>query len=175
MGTGDIRVRARGADDLDGRLIPELARLHAEAMDSGMALGAVSATDLEGLHRAALAERERVVLVAEHEGRVVGMAHLVPSGAANAPHRAEVQRVAVASEARGTGVGRRLMEAVEEEARLRGLTLLWLTTHDGSEACAFYEAIGYRRLGVMPAYSLRPDGTLSAGAFYYKDLDAISS
>jgi acetyltransferase len=137
-----------------------------------MALGATYSTDLEAMHRAALKEPGRVVLVAEREGEVIGMAHLAPAGAANARHRAEVQRVAVARQARGTGVGRDLMAAVEEAALERGLTLLWLTTHEGSDACAFYEAVGYTKLGVMPAYSLRPDGTLSPGAFYFKRLAA---
>ena len=139
-------------------------------MAAGMALGATAATDLEALHREALADRERVVLVAELDGGVVAMAHVSPSGAANAPHRAEVQRVAVAAQARGTGVGRRLMAAVDAAALERGLTLLWLTTHEGSDACAFYEAVGYTKLGVMPAYSLRPDGTLARAAFYFREL-----
>ena len=138
-----------------------------------MALGATASSDLEALHRAALTERERVVLVAEEGGEVVAMGHLEPSRAANAPHRAEVQRVAVARAARRTGVGRMLMEALEQAARERRLTLLWLTTHDGSDACAFYEASGYTRLGAMPSYSMRPDGTLSSAAFYYKDLGVI--
>jgi acetyltransferase len=153
--------------------VPQLARLHAEAMNAGMALGAAPGTDFDGLerwHRAALADPGRAVLVAELDGEVVGMAQVVPSGAANAPHRAEVQRVAVAEWVRGQGMGRRLMASVEEAARERGLTLLWLTTHDASDACAFYEAVGYTKLGVMPSYSLRPDGTLSPGAFYYKEL-----
>jgi acetyltransferase len=153
--------------------VPQLARLHAEAMAAGMALGAAPGTDLDGLerwHREALAEPGRIALVAERDGEVVGMAHLAPSGAANAPHRAEVQRVAVAARVRGRGVGRQLMAYVEEAALERGLTLLWLTTHDGSDACAFYEAVGYTKLGVMPGYSLRPDGTLSPGAFYCKEL-----
>lgn len=137
-----------------------------------MALGATSATDLEALHRNAFAEAGRVVLVAEVEGELVGMAHIAPSGAANAPHRAEVQRVAVAERLRGSGVGRRLMAAVEDAAVERGLTLLWLTTHEGSDACAFYEALGYTKLGVMPGYSLRPDGTVSSGAFYFRELAA---
>jgi ribosomal protein S18 acetylase RimI-like enzyme len=150
--------------------VPELARLHAEAHAAGMALGATAAADLEALHREALAEPDRVVLVAEVDGVIAGMAHLVPSGALNAPHRAEVQRVAVAEGTRGTGVGRSLMEAVEATALERDLGLLWLTTHDGSEACGFYESVGYEKLGVMPSYSLRPDGTQSPGAFYYKVL-----
>jgi acetyltransferase len=170
VGARDVRVRARGPDDLDRRLIRALARLHDEAMAAGMALGATSTTDLEELHGTALADGARVVLVAERDDEVVGMAHLVPSAAANAPHRAEVQRVAVAASARGTGVGRQLMEAVEEAALERDLSLLWLTTHDASDACAFYEAVGYTKLGVMPDYSLRPDGTLWPGAFYYKVL-----
>jgi len=170
VGARDLRIRARGADDLDRELIRQLARLHAEAMAAGMALGATAATDLEALHEAALADGGRVVLVAEEGEEVVGMAHLVPSGAANAAHRAEVQRVAVAERARGAGVGRRLMEAVEDAALNRGLTLLWLTTHDGSAACAFYEAVGYTKLGVMTDYSERPDGSLAPGAFYFKVL-----
>ena len=138
-----------------------------------MALGAAPNAPLEALaemHTAALADPRRVVLVAEQDGDVVGMAHVAPSEAANASHRAEVQRVAVAEHARGLGVGRALMRAAEDEARARGVTLLWLTTHDGTEACAFYEAIGYARLGVMPAYSLRPDGTPTPAAFYFREL-----
>ncbi len=137
-----------------------------------MALGATRETDLGALHGAAIADPKRVVLVAEVDGAIAGMAHLVPSGAANAPHRAEVQRVAVGAAARGAGFGRLLMEAVEEAALERGITLLWLTTHEGSDACAFYEAVGYTKLGVMPAYSLRPDGTVSSGAFYFRQLVA---
>jgi GNAT superfamily N-acetyltransferase len=142
-------------------------------MKAGMALGAAPGTDIEGLerwHRVALAEPGRIVLVAEVDGEVVGMAQLALSGAANAPHRAEVQRVAVAVRLRGRGVGRHLMAAAEEAAVELGLTLLWLTTHDESDACSFYEAVGYTRLGVMPGYSLRPDGSVSPAAFYFKEL-----
>ena len=138
-----------------------------------MALGAAPGADrttLERSHREALAEPGRTVVVAELDREVVGMAHVAPSGAANAPHRAEVQRVAVAESVRGAGVGRRLMEAVEVAAIEQGLTLLWLTTHAQSDACAFYEAIGYTKLGVMADYSLRPDGTVSPAAFYFKEL-----
>ena len=153
--------------------MPELARLHAQALDAGMSLGAAPGSDqatLECLHREALADSDRVVLVAERDGEVVGMAHLAPSRAANAPHRAEVQRVAVGEDVRGSGVGKALLDALEEAALERGITLLWLTTHEGSDACAFYEAAGYERLGVMPAYSRRPDGTIAPAAFYFRQL-----
>ena len=138
-----------------------------------MALGAAPNADaaaLERSHRSAVADPGRMVVVVEESDEVVAMAHVVPADAANAPHRAEVQRVAVAAGARGTGLGRRLLKAVEQVALEHGLTLLWLTTHADSDACAFYEALGYTKLGVMDGYSLRPDGTLSPAAFYFKEL-----
>jgi acetyltransferase len=142
-------------------------------MQAGMALGAAPRATVHALaelHGAALAERERIVLVAEDDGAIVAMVHVAPSSAGNARHRAEVQRVAVAASARDTGVGRRLLEAAEGAAREQGITLLWLTTHDGTDACAFYEAVVYSKLGVMPSYSQRPDRSLAAAAFYYKEL-----
>jgi len=143
-----------------------------------MALGALASMGRSVLERsyrdvvAGLDERERLLLVGEEEGEVVGMAQVVFSGATNADHRAEVQRVGVATEVRGRGIGQDLMSAVEEAAREHGVTLLWLTTHADSDACAFYEAIGYTRMGTMPNYSRRPDGTLWPGAFYFKELSA---
>jgi acetyltransferase len=143
-----------------------------------MALGALDSMGRGALQRsyrevvAALDDRKRLLVVAEEEPEIVGMAQLAFSGATNADHRAEVQRVAVASDARGRGIGRQLMAAVENAARDSGVTLLWLTTHEGTDACVFYEAVGYSRMGTMPNYSRRPDGTLWPGAFYFKELSA---
>ena len=140
-----------------------------------MALGA-RASSVEALEQAYrsvvqnLNENDRVLVVAERGGEIVGMAQLARSSADNARHRAEVQRVAVATDARGAGVGKLVMRAVEDEAKKRGLTLLWLTTHADTDACAFYEAVGYTQLGVMPSYSTRPDGRLVPAAFYYREL-----
>jgi len=147
-------------------------------MRAGMALGAagtaVAGTLRRSYHDAVdrLDDRKRLLLVAERRGELVGMAQLVFSGVGNAAHRAEVQRVAVGEAARGAGIGARLMRALEEAAVQRGVTLLWLTTHDQTGACGFYEAIGYTKLGVMPNYSRRPDGTLWPGAFYFRELTA---
>jgi len=157
-------------------IAPALAALHEDAFRAGMALGTLESIGRDGLERsyreavAALDDRDRALVVVEEDGQILGMAQLAPSGAMNADHRAEVQRVAVADAARGRGVGRELMACIEATASELGITLLWLTTHEGSEACAFYEALGYAKMGVMPASSRRPDGTVSPGAFYYKEL-----
>ena len=153
-----------------------LAKVHHDALRSGMALGALDSMGRSVLERsyrelvAGLDERERLLLVGEEQGEVVGMAQVVFSGATNADHRAEVQRVGVAANARGRGVGHQVMSAAEAAAREHGVTLLWLTTHSDTDACAFYEAVGYTPMGVMPSYSSRPDGEVVPAAFYYREL-----
>jgi acetyltransferase len=155
-----------------------LANVHLDALRSGMALGALDSMGRAALERSyrevvrSLDERKRIVLVAEEGLEVLGMAQLVFTAATNGDHRAEVQRVAVATSARSRGIGRQLMSELEVAARERGITLLWLTTHDRTAACDFYEALGYTKLGAMPNFSRRPDGTLWPGAFYFKELPA---
>ena len=171
------RPTVRALKPTEVELGAALAALHLEAIRSGMALGELEGVDPAELERryrdlvAELDDGERLMFIAERADEIVGMAQLVFSGAANADHRAEVQRVAVAAQARGTGVGRALMDAVEEAARDRRITLLHLTTHADTDACAFYESLGYQQLGVMPNYTRRPDGTLWAGAFYFREFD----
>src|SRR5690349_17777424 len=57
-------------------------------------------------------------------------------------------RVVVAEAHRGHGIGRALVDAVEEEARLRGCELLFLTTSERrDDAHAFYEDVGLEHTG----------------------------
>lgn len=76
-----------------------------------------------------------------------------------------VKYLAVAPEARGRGIGRRLMETLEDEARARGQIGIWLDTFS-FQAPAFYEALGYERIGMIDDY---PPG--EARYFYAKRLD----
>lgn len=46
--------------------------------------------------------------------------------------------------ARGSGTGRRCMEFIEELARRRGLSLLWLTVNKGNSAVQAYQRLGFR-------------------------------
>ena len=57
----------------------------------------------------------------------------------------KVERVAVLESHRGTGVGRALMDAVEAQARERGLTTIKL--HSQTHAAGFYRNLGYERYG----------------------------
>ena len=154
----------------------ELAQLLLDGHASNMALGHVAPLTLE---RAASSWRElaarlepgeRILLVALDGGRVVGSVHLARAAADNGRHRAEVQRLAVRADARGRGLGRALLEAIADRARTEGVSLLWLTTHAGSDSDRFYAARGWTRVGEIPAYAVLPDGSLAASAFFFKEL-----
>ena len=47
-------------------------------------------------------------------------------------------------DARGAGTGRVCVEFIEQLARRRGLTLLWLTVNKGNPAVKAYERLGFR-------------------------------
>ncbi len=91
-----------------------------------------------------------LLLVATMEGRPVGCTALKLHG--DAP--AEVKRMWVDPTVRGVGLGRRLLVAVEEEARAEGVTVLHLETNETlTEAIALYRSAGYVE---VPAFNDEP-------------------
>lgn len=115
---------------------------------------------------------ERILLVAaDGAGRMVGTAQLVLAQPENQPHRADVAKVLVCRDARGHGVGLRLMHAVEAAARAAGKTVLVLDTVTGGAAERLYARAGWQRVGDVPNYALMPDGALCGTTFYHKQLE----
>lgn len=93
-------------------------------------------------------------LVATLAGRVVGTASLAPLPDDGV---AEVKRMWVASEARGRGLGRRLLAELHARATAMGLRRLRLDTNaDLPEALALYRSAGYRPI---PRYNDNPYAT----------------
>jgi ribosomal-protein-alanine acetyltransferase len=90
------------------------------------------------------------VLVADRGGAIVGAAVVFFRSA----HRiARLYSIAVAPEARGTGLGEALLAAAERSARRRGSTAMRLEVRAGNGAARrLYERRGYRRFGVRLAY-----------------------
>ena len=90
--------------------------------------------------------------VARRSGDAVGGVGL----RAVAPAVGEVRRLWVDPGARGRGVGRALMAALEKEAAHRGLTSLQLATGDRQpEAVALYDATGWERVDDVEVCGIR--------------------
>jgi DNA-binding MarR family transcriptional regulator/ribosomal protein S18 acetylase RimI-like enzyme len=74
-----------------------------------------------------------------------------------APHVGSLKRMWVADAARGLGIGRRMLAALEDQARTLGITTLRLETNKTlQEAIALYRSAGYR--AVAP-YTAEPYAT----------------
>ena len=85
-------------------------------------------------------------VVAERAGAVVGCLQLtfLPGLSRRGMERAQVESVRVAASARGTGLGRRLLDWSIARARQRGCGLVQLTTDKTrDQAQGFYEQLGF--------------------------------
>lgn len=139
--TLESHVRPAGPADLDVlvRLLGLLFALEADFQPD-------PARQRRGL-AAMLADPEaRRVLVAEQEGRVVGMVtgQLLVSTAEGAPS-VLVEDLVLEEAARGAGLGRSLLEAIEAWGRGRGATRLQLLVdQENGPALGFYRWLGWR-------------------------------
>jgi ribosomal protein S18 acetylase RimI-like enzyme len=74
------------------------------------------------------------------------------------PFAGECKRLYVKPEARGHGIGDRLMDALEEFARANGVRCIYLDSHDGLQsALALYRRRGY---GACERYNENPQATV---------------
>ncbi len=174
---GAMRIITLDQSGLQARR-DELGALLRDAVEHGASLGFMlplpeaEVRDYWTGVAAQVAAGSKVVLIAEDAGgALVGSAQLGLEGRANGLHRAEVQKVMVRHAARGRGLGAALMRRLEEEARERGRSLLFLDTSVGrSGAVEFYARLGYAHCGGIPDYARDPDGAFAANAIFYKRL-----
>jgi ribosomal protein S18 acetylase RimI-like enzyme len=116
-------------------------------------------------------ERDERLLIPAFLGRgLVGTVQVVIAMPENQPHRAEISKLLVARHARGMGVGSALMGHAERASRMAGKTLLVLDTATGSDAERLYERLGWNKAGMIPNYSLLPDGTPCGTTIFWKEL-----
>jgi ribosomal protein S18 acetylase RimI-like enzyme len=88
----------------------------------------------------------RLVVIESEDGRIVGCLQLtmLPHLTFRGGWRAQIEAVRIASDRRGTGLGRSLFDWAIGEARQRGCHLVQLTTNaQRPGALAFYESLGF--------------------------------
>jgi len=87
------------------------------------------------------------IWIAEENERLIGFA-IVEWRARKDEVKAYIQTIEVAPEARGVGVGRKLLECIEWSARAAGADLIWLHVEAANAgAIRLYEAEGYQCVG----------------------------
>jgi putative acetyltransferase len=130
---------------------PEVVALLALA--DARATSLYPAESRHGLTLAALLEQQARFYVARTDGVAAGCGGyvLLPGRAA------EMKRVFVRAEARGQGIGRALVEALEASAAAEGVRRMYLETGVKSdEAIRLYRRLGYVACGPFAAYGPDP-------------------
>lgn len=118
-----------------------------------------------------VAAGERILLVAQDGGGILGTVQVVLKQPENQPHRGDISKMLVHRKARKRGVGAALMRAAEDAARKAGKTVLVLDTVTGSDAERLYARLGWQRVGVIPNYALWPQGGLCSTTYFHKQIE----
>ena len=157
-------IREVTARELEFELLPSFVELLRDTVDGGPLLGFLPplAHDLARDYwlslRPDLQAGHRVLLAAFDGSRLVGTGQLVCSVLPATRHRAELQKICVARDRRGCGIGALLLTALHTLARQRGRSLLLLNTRYGSPAQRLYQRFGYGEAGIVRGYMRGPDG-----------------
>ncbi|MEO8310197.1 MAG: GNAT family N-acetyltransferase [Caldimonas sp.] len=156
--------------------VAALAALLIDVVEGGASIGfmpPIDAARSEAFWRriaAGVNGGERILFVADEGDCIVGTVQLLLEQPENQPHRADVAKMMVLRRARRSGIGAALMRAAEQEAKVRGKTLLVLDTAS-ADAERLYARLGWQRCGTIPGYALLPQGGLCDTTYFYRVLD----
>lgn len=128
----------------------DVARIVELLADDSLGAGRESTEDLAP-YQAAFKEADEdprnLIIVVEQDGTVIATAQLtfIAGLSRKAAKRAQIEGVRVAAEARGTGLGSRLIEWCVERAREEDCALVQLTSDATRiDAHRFYEKLGFQ-------------------------------
>ncbi|MEJ5062636.1 GNAT family N-acetyltransferase [Erwinia sp. MYb375] len=158
--------------------LPALCEVLDGCVAQGASIGFVD-RDAQRLHHfwqdavLSLACGDKQLLVAKHDGRIVGTVMLVLAMPANGVHRAEVIKLLVHPDARRCGIARELMQQAEARGRELGRSLLVLDTRSGDAAEPLYLSLGWKVAGQIPGYARSTAGVMDATTIMYKAIDPI--
>ena len=170
--TGTARTSAvERADEISDDDLAALCEAADAAIFDGGGFGWINSPGrqwMQRYYRGVLLVPERELFVARLDGSVVGSAQLVRPSRNNEAQAfaASLMHAFLAPYARGKGLGRMLVRAVEDHARAQGYHFLNLDVRETQAAAiALFEKLGYTRWGTHPAYARVAGRTI--GGFYY--------
>jgi ribosomal protein S18 acetylase RimI-like enzyme len=172
-----VSVAVEKLDGFSGTDLADLCEATEAAIEEGGGFGWVKKPPRETLEkywRGFLLVPGRTLFVARLDGVVAGSAQLIrpPRNNEAQAFSAQMMSAFVAPWARGHGLARGLLAAVEQAARHAGVAILNLDIRDTQKAAIrLYESAGYTRWGTHPAYA-RVAGRIVPGHYYFKRLIA---
>jgi ribosomal protein S18 acetylase RimI-like enzyme len=170
-----VSVAVEKIDNLSASDLADLCEATEAAVEEGGGFGWVKRPQRETLEkywRGFLLVPGRALFVARLDGVIAGSAQLIrpPRNNEAQAFSAQLMSSFVAPWARGHGLARAIVLAVEEEARVQGVSVLNLDVRETQEAAIqLYQSLGYSHYGTHPRYA-RVDGQWVAGLFFWKDL-----
>lgn len=152
-----------------------LSALLRDSIRSGYSIGFLQSSSDEELLEFWQSERSKLVgtsflLLARIAGTVVGCIVITREVRANGRHRGEFRKLMVHSGFQQRGIGTALESAACQEARDRGISLLYLDSATAYLVDGVYQSWGWTRVGSIPDYATNPDGSLVATTYFYKQL-----
>jgi ribosomal protein S18 acetylase RimI-like enzyme len=172
-----VTVAVEKIESLSATDLADLCEASEAAIAEGGGFGWVAKPPRETLEkywRGFLLVPGRSLFVARLDGVIAGSAQLIrpPRNNEAQAFSAQLTSSFVAPWARGHGLARGLLAAVEQAARRAGIAILNLDVRDTQQAAIqLYEAAGFTRWGTHPAYA-RVAGRIVPGHYYFKRLIA---
>lgn len=164
----------RVSPEQEAVVLPHLIHLLQDTVASGASVGFLPPLSTEDAQQywstvfEEVREHTCLLLVARQASQIVGSVQLALATKPNGQHRAEVQKLFVLSSQRRRGIGRALIQAIEQAARDEQRTLLVLDTRQGDSAEQLYRTLEYHEVGVIPGYARSATGTLDGTVIFYK-------
>jgi putative acetyltransferase len=146
------------------------ARALIEALEAELS-GPYSAEQRHGYSVARVFQPNILFFLARLDGHAVGC-----GGVAFENGLAEIKRMFVRPEKRGTQIGQTILARLEDEARARGIDRLVLETGDVLHpAIRLYERAGFTPCAAFGPYADMPPKAIARSVFMEKRLDAAST
>ena len=169
------RIEVARVESLKKRELGELCEAAEGAISDGAGFGWVKAPVREQFERywkGVLIIPERTLFIGKLDGVIAGSVQLVsPNRQKEAwSHGCHIDTHFVAPWARGHGMAKDLMNAIDSEAQNKGFSVINLSVRETQDvAIKLYESLGYICWGTNPMYAL-VNGEMVPGHFYCKRL-----
>jgi len=173
-----VTVAVEKIDSLSASDLADLCEATEAAIEEGGGFGWVRKPPRETLEKywqGVLLVPGRSLFVGRLDGVIAGSAQLIrpPRNNEAQAFSAQLMHAFVAPWARGHGLARGLIAAVEQAARQQGVEILNLDIRDTQfAAIRLYESAGYVRFGSHPAYA-RVEGRIIPGHYYFKRIAPV--